>query len=123
MDRNTAVRTAESEIVQTKASHTMDNEADSMNLMTAEYNVKRAELDASKADILSVIEGEKNKIQVGVSEGEKKQVEVAIDGLDLRGQHAQRDLRSGAVVRNAERPAPMSPARPMISPLKTGRFL
>jgi RND family efflux transporter MFP subunit len=79
MDRNTAVRTAESEIVQTKAAHTMDNEADSMNLMTAEYNVKRAQLDASKADILSVIEGEKNKIQVGVSEGEKKQVEVAIE--------------------------------------------
>jgi len=86
MDRNTAVRTAESEIVQTMASHTMDNEADAMNLMTADYNVKRAELDAGKAEILSEIEGAKNRIQVGITQGEKKQVEVAIDAR--KAQHA-----------------------------------
>src|SRR5580704_8693365 len=78
LDRTTAVNTANSEIVQTKASHTIENEADSMNLMTAQYNVERAKLEASKAEIVSAIDGAKNRIQVGVSEGEQKQVETSI---------------------------------------------
>src|SRR2546422_7723162 len=79
LERTTTVRTADSEIVQTKATHTIDNEADAMNLMTAQYNVQRAKLEASKAEIVSAIEGAKNRIQVGVSEGEQKQVETSID--------------------------------------------
>src|SRR2546427_2039052 len=79
LERTTTVRTAESEIVQTKASHTIDNEADAMNLMMAQYNVERAKLEASKAEIVSEIEGEKNRIQVGVSQGEQKQVETSIE--------------------------------------------
>jgi HlyD family secretion protein len=78
LERNTSVRTVDSEIVQTKASHTIENEADSMNLMTAQYNVERAKLDASKAEVVSAIDGAKNRIQVGVSEGEQKQVETSI---------------------------------------------
>ena len=66
LERTTTVCAAESEIVQTKASHTIENEADSMNLMTAGYNVQRAKLEASKAEIVSEIEGAKNRIQVGV---------------------------------------------------------
>src|ERR1700686_3842284 len=79
LERTTTVRTADSEIVQTKATHTIENEADSMNLMTAQYNVERAKLEASKAEIVSEIEGAKNRIQVGVSEGEQKQVETSIE--------------------------------------------
>jgi HlyD family secretion protein len=79
LERTTTVRTAESEIVQTKASHTIDNEADAMNLMLAQYNVERAKLEASKAEIVSEIEGAKNRIQVGVSQGEQKQVETSIE--------------------------------------------
>jgi HlyD family secretion protein len=78
LERNTSVRTVDSEIVQTKASHTIENEADSMNLMTSQYNVERAKLDASKAEVVSEIDGAKNRIQVGVSEGEQKQVETSI---------------------------------------------
>src|SRR3954470_22215285 len=47
LERTTNVRAVDSEIVQTKATHTMDNEADAINLMTAGYNVDRAKLDAS----------------------------------------------------------------------------
>src|SRR5205823_8335879 len=79
LERTTTVRTADSEIVQTKATHTIDDEADAMNLMTAQYNVQRAKLEASKAEIVSAIDGAKNRIQVGVSEGEQKQVETSID--------------------------------------------
>jgi len=84
LERTTNVRAADSEIVQTKATHTIDNEADAMSLMTAQYNVQRAVLEASKAEIVSEIEGAKSKIQVGVSEGEKKQVETAINSRKVQ---------------------------------------
>jgi HlyD family secretion protein len=84
LERTTNVRAADSEIVQTKATHTIDNEADAMSLMTAQYNVERAKLEASKAEIVSEIEGAKNRIQVGVSEGEKKQVETAINSRKVQ---------------------------------------
>ena len=78
LERTTAVRTADSKIVQTRASHRITNEMDSMNLMEAEYNVERAKLEASKAEILSAIEGAKNRINVGITEGELGQVETTI---------------------------------------------
>ena len=64
LERYTSVRTADSEIVQTKASHRMADETDGMNLMTSQYNLERAKLEASKAEILSEIEGAKNRIDV-----------------------------------------------------------
>ena len=84
LERTTNVSAADSEIVQTKATHTMDNEADAMNLMTAQYNVQRAKLEASKAEIVSEIDGAKNRIQVGVSEGEQKEVETSIESRKVQ---------------------------------------
>ena len=78
LTQETNVKTADSEMVQTKASHKMTDESDAMNLMTATYNVKRSELEASKAAVVSQIEGEKNKIDVGISKGELAQVDVTI---------------------------------------------
>jgi HlyD family secretion protein len=78
IEKSTSVRTADSEIVQMQASHKIDNEMDSMNLMQSEYNVERAKLEASKAEILSEIEGAKNRIDVGVSEGELNQVKTTL---------------------------------------------
>jgi HlyD family secretion protein len=78
LDRNTSVRTVDSEIVQTKASHRIVDEMDGMNLMTSEYNVERAKLDASKAEVVSEIEGKKSRIDVGVTEGELDQVKATI---------------------------------------------
>ncbi len=78
LERNTSVRTVNSEIVQTKASHRMTNESDSMSLMTSEYNVERAKLEASKAEVISEIEGAKNRIDVGVSEGDLTQVKTTM---------------------------------------------
>jgi multidrug efflux pump subunit AcrA (membrane-fusion protein) len=79
LERNTTVRTVESEIVQTQASHKIVDEADSMNLMTAQYNLERAKLDASKAEVVSAIEGAKSRIDVGISQGELGQVGTVID--------------------------------------------
>jgi len=49
-----------------------------MNKMTATYNVDRAKLEASKAQILSEIEGKKNEIDVTTAEGDLDQVNVTI---------------------------------------------
>ncbi len=78
IEKSTDVRTADSEIVQTKAQHKMDDEMDGMNLMQSEYNVQRAKLEAGKAEILSEIEGAKDRIDVGVSEGALSQVQTQV---------------------------------------------
>jgi HlyD family secretion protein len=83
IERSTSVRTVDSEIVQTRASHKIVNEQDSMSRMQAEYNLERSKLEASKAEILSEIEGAKNRIDVGVSEGELKQVNTAISSRKI----------------------------------------
>lgn len=83
LDRATSTRTVESEIVQMKASHKITDESDSMNLMTSEYDVRRAELEASKAEILSEIEGAKNRINVGISKGSLGQVKATVKAHDV----------------------------------------
>jgi RND family efflux transporter MFP subunit len=70
IDSSTNIRTVDKEMVQLKASHKITNEMDAMNLMTKEYDVKRAELEASKAEVVSEIEGAKSRIDVGITEGE-----------------------------------------------------
>ena len=78
LEKNTSVRTVNSEIVQTKASHRIVDEQDGMNLMTSQFNLERAKLDASKAEVVSQIEGAKSRIDVGISEGELGQVKTVI---------------------------------------------
>jgi multidrug resistance efflux pump len=79
VSRSTNVRAAEGDIVQTKATQKIEDEADSMNKMSSEYDLERSKLDASKAEVLSQIEGEKNRIQVGVSEGSLQTVKASIN--------------------------------------------
>ncbi|MBI3679225.1 MAG: efflux RND transporter periplasmic adaptor subunit [Acidobacteria bacterium] len=83
LERTTSVRTVDSEIVQTKASHRMTDEMDGMNLMTAEYNLERAKLEASKAEVVSEIEGAKNRIDVTISDGELTQVKTTLKAHDV----------------------------------------
>jgi RND family efflux transporter MFP subunit len=83
LDRSTSVRTVDSEIVQLKANHRITNEQDGMNHMTAGYNVQRTELEASKAEVVSEIEGAKNRIDVTISKGELSQVDTTINAHKL----------------------------------------
>ncbi len=78
LERSTTVRTVDSEMVQTRASHRIIDEMDGMNQMQVEYDVERAKLEASKAEILSEIEGAKNRINVGIAEGDLDQVKTII---------------------------------------------
>ncbi|MEO7145869.1 MAG: efflux RND transporter periplasmic adaptor subunit [Bryobacteraceae bacterium] len=79
LEKDTSVKTVDSQIVQTKATHQITNEMDGMDLLTSTYNVQRAKLEAGKAEILSKIDGEKDLIDVGVSEGALSQENTTID--------------------------------------------
>jgi multidrug efflux pump subunit AcrA (membrane-fusion protein) len=105
LDRNSQVRQVESEIVQAQAQHKIINEQDAMVLMQTEYNLERAKLEASKQEILSEIQGAKNRIDVGVAEGEVTKAHTAI-GAHKEAQEA--DLvrlgeRKDKTVRDMER--------------------
>src|ERR1044072_4228249 len=78
IEKDTSVKTAQSQIEDTRAAQKIDREADAMNLMSSEYNVERSKLEASKAEILSEIDGAKNRIDVGVAEGALSQVKTTI---------------------------------------------
>lgn len=105
LERNTSVRTADSEIVQTKASHRIVDEQDSMNLMTSNYNLERSKLDASKAEVVSAIEGAKSRIDVGISEGELQQVKTSVKahGTMQEADLYRLDQRKEKLVRDADR--------------------
>ena len=79
ISRSTNVQSADGDITQMKATHKIDDEQDAMSKMTSEYDLERSKLDASKAEVLSAIEGEKNRIVVGVSEGTLQQVKATIN--------------------------------------------
>jgi HlyD family secretion protein len=73
------VQAIEGSIDQMKATQKIGDDADAMSKMTAEYGVESAKLDASKADVLSLIDGQKFRITVGVQEGGLQQVKATIN--------------------------------------------
>ena len=83
IEKDTSVRTVESQIEDSKAAQKIDREGDAMNLMSSEYNVERSKLEASKAEILSEIDGAKNRIDVGVAEGSLNQIKTTITSRNV----------------------------------------
>ena len=83
LDKSTGVRSVDSEIVQLKASQKMEDESDRINLLQAQYNVQRAELEAGKAEILSQIEGAKDRIDVDVSKGDLGRVKKTLGAREV----------------------------------------
>ena len=86
IERDTTVRQVESQIKQADAQHSIVDERNEMDIMTATYNLERAELEASKQEILSEIEGLKNRIDVGVAEGEKIKNETNAEATNISQQ-------------------------------------
>jgi HlyD family secretion protein len=81
--RRTALREADSEILQAEAKHSIADEDNMMAIMKAQYDVERAELEASKQEILSEIEGQKNRIDVTIKKGVLSQEKTKSDATDL----------------------------------------
>jgi len=83
----------------------MIDESDGMSKMTAEYNLERSKLEASKAEVVSEIEGAKNRIDVGISQGELTQVMTTIKAHEV-GQNADLERlqqKKDKAVRDMER--------------------
>jgi multidrug efflux pump subunit AcrA (membrane-fusion protein) len=83
LERQTEVRQADSEILQARAQHSIADEQNAMLIMQSGYNVERAKLEASKQEILSEIEGLKNRIDVTITEGELSMAETNAKATDL----------------------------------------
>ena len=81
--RRTALREVDSEILQAEAQHAIADEQNAMATMQAQYNVERAELEASKQEILSEIEGLKNRINVTIAGGVLSQEKTKTEATDL----------------------------------------
>jgi HlyD family secretion protein len=79
INQTTQIRAIDGSIEQLKATQKINDEADAMNKMQSEYNVESSKLDASKAEVLSAVDGQKFRIQVGVAEGSLQQVKATIN--------------------------------------------
>jgi len=93
-ERTIALRTAESQIVQTKASHKMTNESDRMSLLQGHYSLERARLEASKAEIVSEIQGAKSRIDVGITEGDLNLTKVTVNAHQVSQQTEMQRLNT-----------------------------
>lgn len=83
VERETQVRQVDSEIKQAEAQHAITDERNEMLIMQATYNLERAELEASKQEILAEIEAEKAKIDVTIAEGELTKSETNAEASDM----------------------------------------
>ncbi len=86
LEKSTEVRQVDSEIIQKEAQHSIADEQNAMLVMRSEYDLERAKLEASKQEILSEIEGLKNRITVRVSEGELQKSKTTAEATDISQQ-------------------------------------
>jgi len=84
--RQNAVSSGEGTIDQQKATQNMTLAQDALSKMQSEYNLESAKLDASKAEVISAIMGEKNRIAVGTSEASLSSVKsnITADVVDMQ---------------------------------------
>src|SRR5271165_5229383 len=68
-----AVKSAEAEIQQARAAAKLKEEQDVTDVMTSKYDTEKARMDASKQEILSVIEGEQAKLKLADAEQKQKE--------------------------------------------------
>ena len=73
-----AVTSAEAEIQQSRAASRLKEEQDVTDAMTAKYDTEKARMDASKQEILSVIEGEQAKLKLADAEQKQKETDAKL---------------------------------------------
>lgn len=95
--KRTDLASAEAQIRQQEATEHMTEEQNLTDSLTAKYNVESARLDASKAEILSEIDGEKNKLALASSQEKFQQAQTKLDSgklgsaADIAQQKKKRD--------------------------------
>ncbi|MHB8734737.1 MAG: efflux RND transporter periplasmic adaptor subunit [Terriglobales bacterium] len=89
LDQNlAALRQAQATLDQEQAQARIIAEQDQLDTETAKYQVERARLEASKLTIVSAIQGEESKIDLGLAQ-EKQRVEAATVNLHQRSEAAK----------------------------------
>jgi HlyD family secretion protein len=81
--KRTDLASAEAEIRQQQAQEHMTQEQNLTDSLAAKYNVESARLDASKAEILSEIDGEKNKLALASSQEKFREAQTKLDSGKL----------------------------------------
>lgn len=104
VERDTNVRQVESEIKQADAQHSIVDEQNELLVMESQYNLERAELEASKQEILAEIEAEKAKIDVNIMEGELRKAKTTSEATDIsqKADLARLEERLGKAVRDRD---------------------
>jgi len=106
--RRTDLKQADAEIERTRATWRMTQEQSLTELTKARYDVERARLELSKAEILSKIEGEKNRLLLNNAEQKLKEAEQklvsdkAAESADVESRKQRRE-KSLFEQRQAER--------------------
>ena len=83
-----SLRQAQATLDQQLAQARIIAEQDRLDAQTAQYQVERARLEASKLTIVSAIQGEESKIDLGLAQ-EKQRVEAATVNLHQRSEEAK----------------------------------
>lgn len=81
--RRAELKSAEADIDRTRAQGRLDKEQKLTDTLKARYDVQRAELDASKQEILSEIDGEKSKLTLADSRQKLKESEQRVRSSEV----------------------------------------
>jgi HlyD family secretion protein len=73
-----ALKSAEAEIQQSRAAARLKEEQDLTDVMTAKFDAEKARMDASKQEILSVIDGQQAKLKLADAEQKFKEAEAKL---------------------------------------------
>src|SRR5260370_8229383 len=73
-----ALKSAEAEIQQSRAAARLKEEQDLTDVMKAKFDAEKARLDASKQEIVSVIEGEEAKLKLADAEQKVRETEAKL---------------------------------------------
>ena len=76
-EKNAALQQAQSTLDQAVAQARITEDQDKLDLATAQYNVEKAKLEASKQAIMSAIQGEESQIDLGLAEEKLKVQQTA----------------------------------------------
>lgn len=91
--RESGLRSVDAQIRQTNARARMDDEQRKTDMLTAEYNVERARLDARKQEILSEIEAEKTRLVLADKQQKFAETQVKVTSSEAGGRADTESVR------------------------------
>jgi RND family efflux transporter MFP subunit len=91
--KQSGLRSADAQIRQSDARARLDQEQRKTDMLTAEYNVERAQLDARKQEILSDIEAEKTRLVLADQQQKLTETKVKVDSSEAGGRASTESVK------------------------------